>query len=139
MDIDGRWQLAAYCRTRGEDQLFRLDRIWSASLSDEHFEPPARFDASGFLELPDLRSDPGAAPASVTFGLESARWARERFRDNLVEVLPDGRVVCEFHAGAATQLADIAAEFEGDVEIEGPEGLRRDYIERIEAIEKLYS
>lgn len=46
---EGRWFLAAFCLLRGDERLFRVDRIRSLESLVETFEAPAGFDLRAFL------------------------------------------------------------------------------------------
>ncbi|MEW5740203.1 MAG: WYL domain-containing protein [Myxococcota bacterium] len=81
----GLWYLAAHCLSRGDERLFRLDRISGLSLTDIRFEAPATspralpgiVDADGEVRV---RFEPAVAP-----------WIVERFGDGAT-ALPDGAV-----------------------------------------------
>lgn len=45
----GLWYVVGYCHLRQDIRVFRLDRIERVELRDEHFEPPADFDALDFV------------------------------------------------------------------------------------------
>jgi predicted DNA-binding transcriptional regulator YafY len=64
---DGAWYLAGYCRLRGGERSFHLDRIDDLTLRDERFAPR------------EVTWSP-ATPITVRvrFETETARWVRER-------------------------------------------------------------
>jgi predicted DNA-binding transcriptional regulator YafY len=45
----GRWYAVAWCHLRGGVRVFRLDRMLSAAMTEERFDPPERFDAHAHL------------------------------------------------------------------------------------------
>jgi len=70
---DGAWYLVAWCRQAADERVFRLDRITSAEVLDEGFEPHGDMTSEvGYVAAPDdlrvvLRLDP------------SARWVAEYY------------------------------------------------------------
>ncbi len=88
-NIEGRWYLNAYCRHAEAGRLFRLERILSARLLDEHFEQ--RGDAEFRTTYEDI--DPrgyAVSRALVRFSPAVARWMEERPELDLVEEHCDG-------------------------------------------------
>ncbi len=82
---EGRWYLFGRCHTAGGERLFRIDRITSASATDEHFEAPEGA-GDGII---DLSSSPRTvelvAPAS-------ARWVTETYPYDELEELDGDRL-----------------------------------------------
>ena len=65
----GRWFLAAYCCLRAGLRLFRVDRIETATLLNETFEPPADFDLATFV-----RRSAAIFPDAVLTSWEVVVW-----------------------------------------------------------------
>lgn len=79
---DGQWYVAGWCRLAQGDRVFRVDRIHSAALLDESFEPPATATAV---------IDPSAADVRVTLDLApDAHWVVAQYPHDHVEPGPDG-------------------------------------------------
>ena len=80
--------------SRGSVRHFRLDRIKSASVSDEHFEPRPDVDpAADVGGWPRTGQVPASRHAKLWISAERARWAREE-RTVLAE-LGDGSLIVE--------------------------------------------
>jgi proteasome accessory factor C len=81
----GQWYLSAFCRTVGDERLFRVDRVRAARLLDTRFEPPAAPpELAVFRPRPD---DP-----RVVLELEPAgRWVVEQYPVEAVEEAGGGR------------------------------------------------
>lgn len=62
---DGRWYLVSWCRLRGDQRCFRIDRISSVETLEETFQPPADFDSRAALR---------AAIASAPFTWKVRVW-----------------------------------------------------------------
>ncbi len=78
--INGRegWYLACYDPSRGDVRHFRLDRIKSAHVSDETFEPRPDVDPAADVDgWPRTGEVPASRRARVWISPERARWARE--------------------------------------------------------------
>src|SRR5215216_6746545 len=84
------WYVHAYDPKREDSRSFRLDRIKSANVIDETFEPRAgiELDVSGW---PSTGEVPDARNARVWIPPDRARWARET--RNVVAELKDGALV----------------------------------------------
>jgi proteasome accessory factor C len=83
----GQWYVPAYSVDAGGERLFRLDRMRSPVLLDEHFEPPADArPAAVYHPRPD-------DPVVVLELAPDARWVAERYPVESAEDLGDGRLV----------------------------------------------
>lgn len=76
----GNWYLSGFCRLKGGERVFRVDRIRDARLSDDTFEPPAD------LPTPEVRYTPSEDDVYVTIALSRrARWVAEYYPVEVVE------------------------------------------------------
>ncbi len=125
------WYVHSFDPERDATRSFRLDRIRSATVTDESFEP--RPDVE-----PDLQGWPrtGEVPASRTARVwvapERARWAREDRR--MVQELVDGAVIVELHFAGADWLAGEILKEAGDAAVLEPEDARAAVLEAAEAL-----
>ena len=117
----GAWYLTAWCRRAGDWRTFRVDRIRSAGLTGEHFDPGARMGA------------PGSMGAFATDGLPTARLrfsAGEPFTDrdwpggHVVEQAEDGAIVAEVPYGGTEWIARHVVARLGAVEVLEPAEVR---------------
>ncbi|MEE9417259.1 MAG: WYL domain-containing protein [Acidimicrobiales bacterium] len=79
----GQWYVAAHCRSAEAERVFRIDRIVTAELVDDHFE--ASTDSSA--DLFTAQSDDPRVTIEVT---EDAAWVVQQYPNEGVEELPDG-------------------------------------------------
>jgi proteasome accessory factor BC len=125
------WYVHAWDTERDAPRSFRLDRIKSASVLDETFEPREGVE-------PDVHGWPrtGEVPASRAARLwispGRARWAREDRR--LLEELADGSVVVELSYAGADWLAREVLKEAGDAVVLEPDEARRAVLEAAEAL-----
>jgi proteasome accessory factor C len=81
----GQWYVAAYCHRVDDDRLFRLDRMRSAKVLEETFEPrPDPPSAAVFSPRPD-------DPVIVLELMPSARWVLESYPYESVKEMSKGR------------------------------------------------
>jgi predicted DNA-binding transcriptional regulator YafY len=106
------WRVHTWDRTRGGERSFRLDRMRSATLLDETFEPREGFEPS---RLRDART------ARVLYTKEVARWALERG----ARLLADGTALAELSVGSAEWLESEIFSFRGEAVVLEPDDLRR--------------
>ena len=131
--LNGRegWYLHSFDPQRDAARSFRLDRIRSAELLDETFEPRPGIE-------PDIEGWPrtGEVPASraarVWVAPERARWAREERA--VIEELEDGAVVVELHYAGEDWLAREILKEAGDAAVLEPDDARRAVLEAAEAL-----
>jgi proteasome accessory factor BC len=88
------WYVAAYDPAKEDVRHFRLDRIKSAEVGDETFEPRAEAyvaaDLDGWARTGELDA---SQTARIWVSPERARWQREEHR--VAEELADGAIVIE--------------------------------------------
>jgi predicted DNA-binding transcriptional regulator YafY len=123
--INGRegWYVASFDPSRESVRHFRLDRIKSATITDESFEPRADVDPAADVDgWPRTGEVPASRRARVWVSPERARWAREERR--VVAELEDGAVVVERgFAGIRYLVRDVLKEA-GDAVVLEPEDAR---------------
>jgi proteasome accessory factor C len=114
----GLWYLSAHCLTRGDERLFRLDRIANLEVTDERFvapssvgarQPPGIVDAEGEVRV---RFEPTVAP-----------WIVERFGDG-AKALPDGAVEVTVPGDSERWLTQWILSFGGDAVVLAPQWAR---------------
>jgi proteasome accessory factor C len=81
---EGSWYLLGWCHQADGERLFRLDRIESATPTDDTFDPPARTHH-------DATFSPGPHAPRVTLALTpSASWVIDQFPHDRATVSEDG-------------------------------------------------
>lgn len=86
--LRGAWLMNGYCHLRKDRRSFRLERIESLTVLDEHFTPPT----GATLRPRRLSESERPIEARIQFDAEAARWARESpsFFTTAQEETPDG-------------------------------------------------
>ena len=124
--VRARWDL-----DKDDTRSFRLDRIRSATVLDESFEPRAGHRAR-HARLAAHRRGADSRLARVWISPERARWAREDKR--VVEELADGAVVVELPYAGHRWLAREVLKEAGDAVVLEPEDARQAVLEAAEAL-----
>jgi proteasome accessory factor BC len=117
------WYLASYDPSREDTRHFRLDRIKSATVTDERFEPRPDIDPAADVEgWPRTGEVPASRRARVWISPERARWAREE--RTVVQDLDDGSAVVELGFKGLDWLVREVLKEAGDAVVLGPEDAR---------------
>ncbi len=123
--VNGRegWYVAGYDPAREDVRHFRLDRIKSATVSEESFEPRPEVDAisevDGWLRTGEVAA---ARRARVWISPERARWARED--RTVVGEYADGSVVVEIGFAGLDWLVREVLKEAGDAVVLEPADAR---------------
>ncbi|HEY1566150.1 MAG TPA: WYL domain-containing protein, partial [Solirubrobacteraceae bacterium] len=133
--INGRegWYLASFDPTRDSVRHFRLDRIKSATVTDERFE--ARPDVNPAADVdgwPRTGEVPASSRARVWISPERARWAREERQ--VVSELQDGALVVELGFAGVDWLVRETLKEAGDAVVLEPADAREAVRHAAEAI-----
>lgn len=129
------WYVVAYCRRAEERRTFRLDRVRSATLTDEHFERrPDIAESTPYLPWGDRRPDgpPIAQTASVWCSSALARWMIEEHR--VAEHYADGSVLVEIPYASEAWLVKELIKHQGEAVLFEPVALRRTIADQATAI-----
>jgi proteasome accessory factor C len=125
------WYVHSWDPDKDDARSFRLDRIRSATVLDETFEPRPGIE-------PDVHGWPRTGEvadsriARVWMAPERARWAREDKR--VVEELADGAVIVELTFAGAEYLAREMLKEAGDAVVLEPNDARQAVLEAAEAL-----
>ena len=117
------WYVHTWDRSSDAERSFRLDRMRSAKLTRERFEPREGFEPTR------LR---GARSARVHYAPEIARWAIERGARRLA----DGSAIRELPVGSDEWLESEILALRGEAVILEPEELRTRLALRARALAK---
>jgi predicted DNA-binding transcriptional regulator YafY len=116
------WYVHTWDRTRGAERSFRLDRMRSARLLDERFEPREEFEPRGFRD---------ARPVQIWYSPEVARWRLER---GAATALRDGSAIEEVPVGGEEWLIGEILSFRGEAVVLEPTELRTRIAERARSL-----
>src|SRR6266511_3427500 len=117
------WYVHTWDRTRKAKRSFRLDRMRSADLTAETFEPRDDFE-------PDWLSD--ARVARIHYSKSIARWEIERGATPLT----DGTAVVEAKVGSPEWLIGEILSYRGEAVIVEPDDLRTLVSRRAQALQR---
>jgi len=125
------WYVHSFEPARDHTRSFRLDRIRSAKVLDEDFEPREGIepDVQGW---PTTGEVPTSQMARVWVSPERARWARED--REVAEELKDGSVIVELPFGGHEYLAKEILKEAGDAAVLEPEEAREAVLHAAEAL-----
>jgi proteasome accessory factor C len=113
----GQWYLHAYCLSRQDQRLFRLDRIRDLAVTNTAFEL-----ANG--GRPTVPNPAGAAgEVKVRFSAVAAPYVRERFGQS-VRAMPNGGAEVNVAGDSERWLVQWILSFGGEAEVLGPEWAR---------------
>ncbi len=117
----GNWYLRGYCRSAAAERVFRIDRIQSIAVRDEHFEPPQAKLA------PEIGYVPNEEDVRAVIRLhEQARWVAAYYP---VEIVADTKAGLDvrFSASDASVIARLLIRLGRTAElIEGAEVAARE-------------
>src|SRR5215218_2045322 len=125
------WYVHSWDPAKDHTRSFRLDRIRSADVLDETFEPRPGIE-------PDIHGWPSTGEvadsrvARVWMAPERARWAREDKR--VVQELGDGAVIVELPFAGHRYLAREILKEAGDAVVLEPDDARQAVLEAAEAL-----
>lgn len=132
---NGRWYLGGHDHLRGEERRFRLDRIESAPVAGEAaaFERPA--GARRPWPHPWRLGDEEEVQATLLVDSGQADWTVGQVGAGAVrERRPDGAVVLQLAVSNREAFRSFVLGFLDHAEVLGPEELRREIIEWLEAV-----
>ncbi len=130
------WYLASYDPSREDMRHFRLDRIKSATVTDEFFAPRSDIDPSADVDgWPRTGEVPSSRRARIWISPERARWAREE--RTVVAELEDGAVIVELGFAGVDWLVREVLKEAGDAVVLDPEDARTEVRSAAEAIRAL--
>lgn len=115
----GHWYVSGYCHLAEDKRMFRLDRIKSLELTDEHFDAPD----DGSAELPPpLIYVPGPDDVKVRLRVTPAiaQWLAEYLPVDSAKDLRGGRKELVFRTSAFEWLEKLLMRVGADVEVVEP-------------------
>ena len=123
---DGFWYLVAFCHLRGEQRLFRVDRIKHFRHLNEKFNTPPEDIQKPYWSTAWGMEMGEEFEFKIRFIGESARFVREtQFHPHQkVEVGPDGSVIFTAKAYGLKSVTRWILPFGGEAEVLEPKGLR---------------
>ncbi len=117
------WYVASFDPARDSVRHFRLDRIKSATVLDERYEPRPEVDPAADIDgWPRTGEVPASRTARVWVSPERARWVREE--RPVVAELSDGSVIVELRFAGTDWLVRETLEEAGDTVVLEPADAR---------------
>jgi len=133
--INGRegWYVASFDPSRDSVRHFRLDRVKSATVTGESFEPRADVDPAADVDgWPRTGEVPASRRARVWISPERARWSREE--RTVIAELEDGSLIVELGFAGVDWLVREVLKEAGDAAVLDPEDARSAVAAAAEAI-----
>ncbi|HEY6399041.1 MAG TPA: WYL domain-containing protein [Solirubrobacteraceae bacterium] len=133
--INGRegWYLASFDPSRDSVRHFRLDRIKSATVTDERFEPRPDVDPAADVDgWPRTGQVPASRRARLWISADRARWAREE--RTVAAELADGSVIVELGFAGVQWLVREVLKEAGDAVVLQPADARSAVLSAAEQI-----
>ncbi len=133
--INGRegWYVASYDPAKEDVRHFRLDRIRSAEISEQGYEPRSEVkpsaDVEGWTRTGEVEA---SRTARVWVAADRARWAREE--RNVSEELADGSVIVELSFAGADWLVREVLKEAGDAAVLEPADAREAVLEAVQGL-----
>ena len=125
------WYVHSFDTSKDGTRSFRLDRIRSASVLEDTFEPREGVEPE-MGGWPTTGEVPTAETARVWISPERARWAREDRR--VAQELSDGAVIVEVAFGGHEYLTSEILKEAGDAAVLEPEDAREAVLAAAEAL-----
>ncbi len=131
----GHWYMRAWDEGKGEARTFRLDRIRTYRVTDDTFQLPRANRSEEILPFPTFGEE--ATRVILRFSPRLAKWAREQpiFQDRREE---GGALVCTLRSESLSWLEREILKYGLEVEVLGPEEVRRSLASRIQRMLRLY-
>lgn len=135
------WYLVGFCHLRQKERIFALNRIMAIERTTQEFEIPKNFSIEAMLKHSfNLFCGGETYFVALKFSPFQARWIRERkwhATQKLTE-LADGHLLLEMEVQGLDNVMRWVLQFGAEVEVVGPEVLRRMVQEEIANMAKIY-
>jgi proteasome accessory factor C len=132
------WYVASFDPARDDVRHFRLDRVKSARVTDQVFEPRPEVDAAADIEgWPRTGEVAASRRARLWISPERARWAREE--RPVVAELADGAVVVELRFAGTDWLVREVLKEAGDAAVLEPAEVRESVLAAAERLSIVYA
>jgi proteasome accessory factor BC len=127
------WYVASFDPARDSVRHFRLDRIKSATVTDEKFDPRPDVDPAADVDgWPRTGEVPSSRRARIWISPERARWAREE--RSVVHELEDGAVIVDLGFAGLDWLVREVLKEAGDAVVLAPDDARAAVLSAAEEI-----
>lgn len=127
----GRWYLVAGGNGNEGVRVFRVDRIDSVELLEEHYEVPDDFEVGEVFSNGRAFASAVAEKVRIRFAPRVARWIAEREGGTVAE---DGSYVQELPLGDLDWVARYVLQYAGEAEVLEPAAAREAVIRRLDEI-----
>ena len=139
---NGACYLIAYCHSRKEVRIFRVDRIKEVDTTGELFEIQEDFCKDKYLKnVWGVERNEEEKRVVLIFSGKAARLVREKVWHPSQEIidLPGDRIRFEITTGSMEEIKSWVLGFGAEVEVERPAELKDAVIEEIEKMKKIYA
>lgn len=139
---EGAWYLIGFCHLRKEIRTFALDRIQDLRVTAGSFSLPADFSLHDYLkDVFGLERGPEPVEVTILFDAHQARWIRERVwhPSQDCEFRSDGSLLLRLKVSGLGDIKRWLIGFGAHAEVISPPSLRREVVEEIQALQKVYA
>ncbi len=128
----GMWYCIAWCESRGDVRVFRLDRITDATLLDDEFTRPRGFTPDAYVKDGRVFTAAEAAPVlRVRYSPVVAPWIAERERR---ERAADGSLEAEYPLADRAWAVRHLLQYGAEVTVLAPADLRDDLVRALDGL-----
>jgi predicted DNA-binding transcriptional regulator YafY len=132
-----------YDELRQEIRTLKVERIVSATLTNEHYDIPADFDGSRKLATAwgIIWNDDETTEVQLRFSPPAAKRVRESIwhSSQRIDDLPDGSCLFTVCVGSTLELKPWIRQWGADVEVLRPANLRQELAEEVRVLAALYA
>lgn len=131
---NGRWYLAAYCRTKEAIRNFKVNRIKTMAMTDQHFNPRD-------VQAVDDTADAGLDDVKKVLRFDAAAYPRvvDIFNADEIEETADGHLTVTTYRRSAWWLMSMILSFGHQVEVLEPPALIDAVKEKINKMNQIYN
>lgn len=137
----GNWYIIGRCREKNEYRVFRLDRIKSLSVKNEHFDPRKDFDSTKYLSSDNFyfSDEENNEWIVLRFRKKAANRIKQEFLDAKLQRLPSGDILATLPLRDPAWILSRIRKFGFDVIVESPEDFKKKTIASYEKLFEIYN
>ena len=128
VEHQGVWYMIGFCKLRGKELPFRVDRIKALRQLQSGFEIPPDFDVKKYTRTEIYLPWRKEREVKVLFSPDISRWIRENAEQGTVEERDDGAVVLTIKTNHPEWVMRWVLQFGDRAEIVSPPSLRREMV-----------
>jgi predicted DNA-binding transcriptional regulator YafY len=133
--------LIGHCLLRDDVRLFAIDRMEAISLSEEHFEIPAGFDAEAFMNASFGVFQGTPETVRIRFHASAAGYVKEKIwhPSQSIETQSDGSLIFTVKVAGIQEIRRWILKWGSAAEVLAPDALRRAVAEEVNTLQTIYT